>query len=112
MSDPEPIWVHVCVWDPQHTASVVHSQSDAVRNGTLARIVSKHGVGTPELKQAMVEAKLVTMYEDDAGEMRCVECDGLMERLMAKLGVADRNAAIQDVVNNFDAAIERTRDEK
>lgn len=105
----EHTWVHVCVWDPKHTAAISHAQLNAVRDGTIAKMSEKYKGRPDELKAAMVKAKLVTMVEK-AGELHCVECDSLMDKLAAKPGVVGRHLAIDDVASDFDGAIERSRE--
>jgi hypothetical protein len=105
----EKLWVHVCVWDPKHTAAISHAQISAVSDGTIAKLAKKHGPGSKELKEALVKKKLVTMTQK-GDDLHCTECDSLMDRLLAKPGITERHQAIEEIAENFDAAIDRSRD--
>lgn len=105
------VWVHVCVWEPRHTLECIQIQQRALRNGAIAKLVEKHGDG-PELRDAMEKAKLVTMKHSVQGDLECIECGALMERLLASPGIADKVEAARDIADNFDRAIERTREAK
>lgn len=105
----EPLKVTVCTWDPQHTLDLVRAQQDALEDGTLAKLVKKHGKGTSALRAAMVKERLVTMKASLNGDLHCPSCGALMETVIAKDGITDRTLAYEDVVMDFSAAIERTR---
>lgn len=107
----EPMWVHLCVWDPNHTLTLLQSQKEAVEDGTIAGLVKKHGRGA-KLREVMREAKLTTMHREKDGELRCVECDALMDELVARDGIVDKVEAVRDIVQNFDEAVQRTIDVK
>lgn len=104
--------VHVCVWDPKHTADISREQLNAVSDGTISKLADKYGAGSKEMKEALIKKKLITMVHKDDGELHCVECDSLMDELLAKPGVSDRHLAIEDIATNFSAAIERTRENR
>lgn len=102
--------IAVCVWEPKHTLARVEAQRAALQDGTVAKLVKKHGEGTSALRSAMSKAKLVTMHRSLNGEMHCPECGALLETLLAKPGIADKVEAVKDIVDDLDAAIERTRE--
>lgn len=103
------VWVHVCVWEPQHTFKRIQAQQEAVRRGVIAELVDKHGKG-PELRKAMERAKLVTMQRSAEGDLECIECGALMEKLISSPGIVSKIEAARDIADNFDLAIERTRE--
>jgi hypothetical protein len=111
MAVAEPKRVTVCTWEPQHTLTRVEAQQAAVANGTIGRLIAKHGKGA-ELRAALSRAGLVSITKSDMGEPMCAECNALMDTLLSNRGIVDKVAATRDVVENFDKAIERTRDAK
>jgi len=105
----DSLTVTVCTWEPQHTLDLIELQQAAVRDGTIKKLVKKHGRGTPALRAAMAKAKLVSVKMSPRGEPVCPECAALMESVVARGGITDRAEAVRDVVQDFDKAIERTR---
>jgi len=105
----EPLSVTVCTWEPQHTLDRVEAQQQALRDGTLKKLIKKHGRGTPALTSALSKARLVSIRKTVRGEPCCPECGALMETVVARGGIADRVEAVRDVVQDFSKAIERTR---
>ena len=103
--------VVVCVWDPKHTLLRLESQRRAMGDGTIARLLKKHGEGD-DFRSALADAKLTSMRSDDSGEVYCAECNSLMEKVLASPGISDKLEAIRDVAEDFDAAIDRTREAK
>jgi uncharacterized protein (UPF0212 family) len=96
------------VWDPSHTLQRIRAQERARADGTLAAMVAKHGNDRVALRAAMCEARLVTMNRAISG-VHCPECGTPMEAVYATPGITDVALAYEDVVGNFEAAIERTR---
>jgi hypothetical protein len=101
--------VTVCTWEPQHTLDLIEVQQAAVQDGSLVKLIKKHGRGTDALRAAMVKANLVSVKTSERGEPTCPECGALMESVLARGGITDRADAVRDVVQDFDKAIERTR---
>jgi hypothetical protein len=104
----EPLTVTICTWEPQHTLDRVENQQLALRDGSLDRMIAKHGARTEALRVALVEARLVSILMSD-GDPMCPECGAIMESVMARPGIASRYDAVRDVVQDFSKAIERTR---
>jgi len=96
------------VWDPVHTLDRAELQRRALKNGAIAKLVSKYGSGTPELSEAFVRYKLAS-YVPSGDDKRCAECNALMDEVMSRNGIEDRLEAIRDVAQDFDGAVERTR---
>lgn len=105
----KPMYVQVCTWDPSHTLQRVREQREAQRDGTIAKLVKKHGKGTDALRSALQKARLVTMTKSLNQNVVCPECGALMERLLVRDGIVDKEQAIQDIAENMGLAIERTR---
>ena len=103
------LWIHVCVWDPSHTLARVQKQQDALADGTIAKLIKKHGKGTEALRAAMQKAKLVTMSRDLRGQLICPECGALMDKVVAREGVVNKLEAVRDIAHDFEAAIDRSR---
>jgi len=101
--------VTVCTWDPQHTLALVEAQQVALRDGSIAALVRKHGRGTPALQRSLVQAKIVSVVKTDVGEVCCADCGALVETVLSREGIKDRVEAVRDVAQNFNKAIERTR---
>ena len=102
--------VWVCVWEAAHTLERVERQQEALRNGSIKRLIDTFGAETPELREVMEKLKLLSSKDTDRGPV-CLECDGLMDEVMSRPGVVDRLAAFRDVAEDFSAAIDRTRSE-
>ena len=104
----KPIYVHVCAWDPAHTLSRIQAQQTALRDGVIAKLVKKHGKGDA-LRSVMQKAKLTTMSKSLNGDLHCPECGALMDRLLGRDGIVDKVEVVRDIVDDLDAAIDRTR---
>ena len=104
--------VTVCTWSPGHTLARVEAQQEAVKNGTMGRLIAKHGKGE-ELREVLAEKRLITVLKsENGGDPMCAECQALVDTLLAPAGITDKVEATRDVVDNFQKAIERTRDAK
>lgn len=104
--------VTVCTWDPSHTLARVEAQQRAVADGTIEKMVREHGRGTPELRAALVRAKLVSQQQSLHGDVYCPECGTLMDTVLGAPGIADKVEAIRDLAENeasFAKALTRTR---
>jgi len=99
--------VTVCTWEPRHTLELIEAQQQGIQDGTVAKLVKKHGRGEA-LKKAMAESGLVSMKSTSRGPV-CPTCDALMESVLARAGITERADAVRDVVQDFNKAIERTR---
>lgn len=105
----ESLAVTVCTWEPAHTLTRVERQQQALADGSLARLVKKFGKGTSELRSALARVKLVSMHKSLDGTHHCPECGALMDTVLAAPGIKDKTAAVRDVAEDFNKAIERTR---
>jgi hypothetical protein len=103
------LWVQVCVWDPIHTLERALAQREAVADGTVAKLMKKHGEGTEALLAALTKAKLVMKSRGLSGGTYCPACGALMESVMAPPGVTDKIAGLRAVAEDFQGAINRTR---
>jgi uncharacterized protein (UPF0212 family) len=99
----------VCVWDPSHTLQRFRAQEAAREDGTLARLIAESSGDKHALRAALCKAGLVSMSRSLSGDVHCPECGTLMESVFASPGIEDMGLAYQDVVENFVAALERTR---
>jgi hypothetical protein len=100
--------VLVCVWDPSHTLDRVEAQRDALRDGTIAKMIKEHGEGEA-LRAAMQRERLVSSSKSLRGDSICPECGTPMETLLARPGITDKVEAVWDVAQDIAAAIDRTR---
>lgn len=105
----ESLQVTVCTWEPQHTLDRIEAQQRAVQDGTIAKLVKKFGRGTDELEVALLQAKLSSIRRTLRNEPSCPECGALMDTVLARPGITDRVEAVRDVVQDFEKAIQRTR---
>ena len=101
--------VVVCVWDPQHTLTRVEAQQRALKDGTLAKLVKKHGRSGTALEGAMASAALVSTTTSLRGDAICSECGSLCETVFSQDGIESKVEAVRDVAQNLDAAMQRTR---
>ena len=104
-----PLKVTVCTWEPEHTLDRVRAQYDALRDGTIAALVKKHGKGSLELRSAMLKAGLVSVLDSLDDTQHCPVCGALMDTVLGPEGVLDKLIAVRDVAQDLNRAIERTR---
>lgn len=104
----EPLSVLVCVWDAGHTLARVEAQRDALRDGTIAKMIEEHGEGSA-LRSAMQRARLVSSSKALDGTFVCPECGTPMDTLLASPGITDKVEAVRDVAQDIGVAIDRTR---
>ena len=104
-----PLKITVCVWEPSHTLDRIRAQQDALRDGTIAGLVKKHGAATSELRSAMAKARLVSVMKSVDGTEHCPECGSLVATVHGPEGVLDKLTAMTDIAQDFNKAIERTR---
>lgn len=102
--------VTVCTWEPSHTLTRVEAQQRALKSGALAKLIKKFGKATPELRLAMSKVKLVSVHKSLDGSLHCPECGALMDTVLAAPGIKDKVEAVRDVADDFNKAIERTRE--
>jgi len=103
------VHVLVCTWDPEHTLGRAEFQQRAVKNGAIAKLIARHGDGTPALRSAFVRFKLASYTKSADGDKHCAECGALMDEVLSSDGIEDRLEAVRDVAQDFDKAVERTR---
>lgn len=104
-----PFKVTVCVWDPQHTLERARAQERAIADGTVAKLVKEHGSGTDALRDAMMKAHLVTVLKGLDGTLYCPGCGALVDTVASSPGLKSKLDAYQDVADDFDKAVIRTR---
>lgn len=102
--------VTVCTWEPTHTLERVQAQQRALANGSIAKLIRKFGKGTAEFRQALSKLKLMSTHKSLDGSLHCPECGALMDTVLATPGIKDKTEAIRDVAEDFNKAIERTRE--
>ncbi len=100
--------VIVCTWDPEHTLARVEAQRRALKDGTIAKMVKEYGKGDA-LRSAMGRAKLVSHTTSLRGDEICPECGALCDEVYSRDGITEKVAAVRDVAQDFEAAIQRTR---
>ena len=102
--------VTVCTWEPEHTLVRVEAQQRALKSGAIAKLIKKFGKGTGELRSKLAKLKLVSVQKSLDGELHCPECGAMMDTVLAAPGVVDKVEAVRDVAEDFNKAIERTRE--
>lgn len=100
------MFVLVCTWDPKHTLARKQAQESALRQGVIAAIVQECGDDRDSLSTRM--APYVSWVDED-GEKVCADCGGLMENVLARPDIVDPVVAMEEVAENFEDAIQRTR---
>lgn len=101
--------VWVCTWDPEHTLVRAEAAQAALKDGTIAKLVQKHGNKGPALERALSKKKLVGTGAGMRGDMICRECGALCDEVYSRDGIEDKVEALRDVSQDFDKAITRTR---
>lgn len=104
-----PLKITVCTWEASHTLDRIRTQHDALRDGTIVALVKKHGKNTPELRSAMLKARLLSVRKSPDGTEYCPECGALMDTVLGPEGVLDKLTAMIDIAQDLNRAIERTR---
>lgn len=101
----------VCTWEPAHTLERFIAQEKAREDGTIARLVQKHGKGD-ELRSALLAAGLLTQTTTIHKDSICPSCGAMMDEVLGPPGVEDQTEALRDIANDLSAAIARTRKER
>lgn len=102
----------MCTWDPGHTLARIEAQQRALADGTIEKMAQEFGRGTPELRAALVRAKLISQQKSLHGDVYCPECGTLMDTVLGAPGITDKVEAIRDLAENetsFSKALTRTR---
>lgn len=100
--------VWVCTWEPEHTLRRADAIVAATASGLIRSLAKEFGADQGALSQALREAGLVSVYMRDELPV-CPDCAALMDEVLSRDGIERHYDAIVDVVQDFDAAIDRTR---